>query len=48
VPVERIAVGSTTKLVAAPLGSIARDVVDRWPESGRIFATPPDAQRDPS
>ena len=34
---EPLAVGGEEKLVTAPLGQLARRVVDRYPECGRIF-----------
>ncbi len=37
VPTELLTVGGVPKLVAAPLGSVARRVVREWPEAGRIF-----------
>jgi hypothetical protein len=37
VPAERLVVGRTVKLVSAPLASLARTVVDAWPECGRIL-----------
>lgn len=45
VPVELLEVAGVERLVAAPLGTVARRIVSDWPESGRILAarTPPGA-----
>lgn len=40
VEVEELRVGRTTKLVAAPLGSVARRIASEWPAARRIFAAP--------
>ena len=37
VAVERIRVGKTMRLVAAPLATVAERVVEAWPECGRIL-----------
>lgn len=37
VPVERLRVGRSMKLVCAPLGSVAARIVADWPEVSRIF-----------
>ena len=41
-PFERIQVGCTTKLVSAPLGSVAERILADWPEARRVFQTAPD------
>jgi hypothetical protein len=38
VEVDRLRVGLTTKLVAAPLAAVAERVITDWPEAGRILA----------
>lgn len=45
VAVEPLRVGGVDKLVAAPLGSVVRGVVERWPGSGRILE-PPESSHD--
>jgi hypothetical protein len=40
VPFERVRVGGSSKLVAAPLGEVAERILNDWPEARRIFAGP--------
>lgn len=37
VPVERLRMGGTVKLVAAPLGTVAERILADWPECGRVL-----------
>jgi cytosine/adenosine deaminase-related metal-dependent hydrolase len=40
IPVERVCVGRSVKLVSAPLGRVAERILTEWPEARRIFTDP--------
>jgi hypothetical protein len=48
VPVERVCIGGTTRLVAAPLGTVAERILADWPEARRIFGSQSAASRSPT